>query len=119
MPGKSKIGNKVYSLIIGRFQPLHQGHIKLIRTVLDEGKDVLIAIRNTKKNENNPYSVEARKEMFYREFMKEIREYRMEVIVIPDIKEVVHGRAVGWGIRQIRLDRKTEAISATEIRKGK
>ena len=29
----------IYSLMIGRYQPLHEGHRKLIKTVLAEGKN--------------------------------------------------------------------------------
>ena len=39
---------KKYSLFIGRYQPLHAGHINLIRVVLNEGKNVLVALRDTR-----------------------------------------------------------------------
>jgi len=40
------------------------------------------------------------------------------IIAMPglDIEEVVYDRQVGWGIRELRLDSKTEDISATKIR---
>ncbi len=101
-----------YSLFIGRYQPLHEGHIALIRKVLDEGKNVCVALRDTPIDKDNPYSIDERKIMFYKEF-----ELGVKVIAIPDIEEVVYGRKVGWGIREIRLDEKTESISATAIRK--
>ncbi len=108
-----------YSLFIGRYQPLHEGHIKLIRTVLKEGKKVLIALRDTGTNEKNPYSILERRMMFSKAFSGEIFRGDLRVIVLPDIEEVVCGRGVGWGYRQIQLDAKTESISATEIRKKK
>jgi len=55
--------------------------------------------------------------MFKSAFWKEIKENRIKVISIPDVEEVVYGRKVGWGMREIRLDEETEKISATEIRK--
>ena len=100
-----------YSLFIGRYQPLHQGHIALIQRVLDEGKSICVALRDTEIDENNPYSTEQRKEMFFKEFKDKVK-----VIVIPDIEEVCYGRKVGWGIREIKLDKKTESISASKIR---
>lgn len=108
----------IYSLFIGRYQPLHQGHIKLIRTVLNEGKNVCVALRDTEIDENNPYSISERTEMFNKEFLQEINDERFSIITIPDIEEVCHGRKVGWGIREIKLDDDTEKISATEIRNG-
>lgn len=43
---------------------LHEGHIKLIQTVLNEGKDGLVALRDTPINEENPYSIAERKKCF-------------------------------------------------------
>ena len=100
----------MHSLVIGRFQPFHKGHISLIQTVLDEGKSVCIAIRDTEVSESNPYSVKEREDMISSVFPQ------VKVIVIPDIDEVVYGRNVGWGIREIRLDAGTETISGTKIR---
>jgi len=33
------------------------------------------------------------------------------------VSEVVHGRGVGWDVREIKLDAETEKISATDIRR--
>ena len=41
---------------------------------------------------------------------------RVKIIIIPDVDEVCYGRKVGWGIRQIRLSKEIENISATKIR---
>lgn len=103
-----------YSLFIGRFQPLHSGHIALIQSVLNEKKNVLIAIRDTEISKDNPYSYLERKKMFEIAFGDNVK-----VIKIPDIEEVCYGRKVGWGIREIRLSSEIENISATKIREGK
>jgi len=100
-----------YSLFIGRWQPFHAGHRKLIQTVLDEGKHVCIGIRDTEKDEKNPFTVDERKMMIQTAFPQAL------VIVVPDIEEVVYGRDVGYGIREVRLDHDTESISGTKIRK--
>lgn len=109
----------MYSLFIGRYQPFHKGHETLIRTVLDEGNNVCIALRNTKRSKSDPYGITRRKVMIIRRFWKEWLKGRIKVIKMPDIKEVCYGRKVGWGIREIKLDEKTESISATKIREGK
>ncbi len=108
---EKRINNKKYSLFIGRYQPLHKGHIALIKTVLNEGKDVLVALRETPMNKENPYSISERKKMFSDVFGE-----RVKVISIPDISEVCYGRKVGWGVREIRLAETVENISATKIR---
>ncbi len=107
---------KKYSLFIGRYQPFHDGHKKLMETVLNEGKDICIAIRDVETDENNPYSATAVLYMIYDAMRKWVEEDRCKIIIIPDIEEVCYGRKVGWGIREIRLDQETEKISATKIR---
>lgn len=99
-----------YSLFIGRWQPFHEGHRALIQSVLDEGKPVCIAIRDTPLSEHDPYTVAERVAMLRAEFPQ------VRVIVVPDIAEVCYGREVGWGIREIRLPEAVEAISGTAIR---
>ena len=104
------------SLFIGRYQPFHEGHQKLIGSVLSEGKRVVVAVQDTPFEEKNPYTLEER--------IKRIKEFyknnpMVEVISIPAITEVCYGRDVGWGIRRVRLDQQTEEISATKIRGGK
>lgn len=102
------------SFMIGRWQPLHEGHIKLIRSVLNEGKKVVVGLRDTPKDSKNPYSLEERRAMFKKSFGNEV-----ELVVVPDINEVVYGRNVGYGVRQVQLDPYTEGISATNWRKAK
>lgn len=102
------------SLFIGRFQPFHDGHEKLIRTVIKEGKRPVIAIRDTKPDKNNPYSSTTRMAMVRERFGEDV-----DIILIPDIQEVCYGRDVGYKIREIRLDTETENIRATFIRQKK
>lgn len=99
-----------YSLFIGRWSPLHKGHLALFDKVRKEGKKIAIAIRDTKRSEKDPFSVHKRKAMIEEQVPD------AKIVVIPDIEEVVYGRKVGWGVREIRLDDEVEAISATEIR---
>ena len=102
-----------YSLFIGRFAPLHDGHAAIIEKVLAEGKNVLVAIRDTPISSTDPFTYKERKAMFKKRFGN-----RIKVIKIPDIEEICYGRKVGWGIREIKVDPEIEAISATKIRAG-
>ncbi len=106
----------IYSLFIGRWQciPPHAGHIALIETVLKEGKNVLIAIRDTEKDGKNPYTVKERCYALTKAFTK--WGDKVKIIKIDNIEEICFGRRVGYGIREIKLTDELEAISATEIR---
>lgn len=101
-----------YSLFIGRWQclPPHDGHLALFDKVRQEGKNILIAIRDTEKDKDNPYSIDER--------MKAMSEAvpDAKIIVIPDIEAVCFGRGVGYEIRHIPLEEDLEKISATKIR---
>jgi adenylylsulfate kinase len=107
------IGSKpAYSLFIGRWQPLHEGHLALFDKVRSEGKHIAVGIRDTEVSDDNPYTMEERKDMF-KTLVPDAK-----VFAMPDIEEVVYGRRVGWGIRELRLDDVTESISATKIREA-
>lgn len=106
---KHHINNK-YSLFIGRWQPLHQGHLALFDRMRQEGRQILIGIRNTGIDSQNPYSVQERVEMI----KKQVPDAR--VIVMPDIEAVCYGRKVGYEIKEIKLGEELESISATKIR---
>ena len=101
------------SLLIGRFQPLHEGHARLVETLLHEGKKVVIALRDGPRSSANPYSVAERQQMFQKRFGKKVA-----VISIPEdgSLEVVRGRDVGWELRTLALEPELEQISATSVR---
>jgi adenylylsulfate kinase len=106
--------SKIYSLFIGRWQPLHEGHKHIIQKVLDEGKNVCIAIRNTPISEKNPFSVEERFNIIRIAFPDF---ERVQIIVIPDIAEVCYGRNVGWDIRDLsNVPAEIAQVSATKVR---
>jgi adenylylsulfate kinase len=100
-----------YSLFIGRWQPLHAGHLAIFDKMRQEGRKILIGIRNTGIDESNPYSVTERIEMI----KKQVPD--AEVVVLPDIEAVCYGRKVGYEIKEIKVGEDIEKISATEIRK--
>lgn len=105
------------SLFVGRWQPFHEGHKKLIETVLKRGKPVVIAIRHTKRDKKNPYTIAERRTMI----QWSLRKYGklVKIVSIPDIDEICYGRDVGYNIRRITLDAETERITATTEREKK
>ena len=107
---------KPTGVMIGRFQPFHDGHKKLFEKILEKQGQVMIMVRDTHGlNEKNPFN--------YAEVLKGINnalyEYRNKYIVIqaPNICGVYYGRDVGYEVERIHLDAETESISATDIRK--
>ena len=115
--GEEKMNEKKWVLMMGRYQPLHAGHIKLIRTVLDKGNNVQIGLRRADGGDKNPYDYIARIDMIRKEFTKEMRHGRVKIVELEDITEIAYGRKVGYSFNQIQLDDETEQISGTKVRK--
>lgn len=106
--------HKKYALFIGRWQPFHNGHKHLIDEALAKGENVCIAIRNTEISSSNPFTAEQRIEMIRRLYGQVV-----EIIVIPDIKSINIGRAVGYDINILEAPPEIEKISGTNVRAGK
>ncbi len=105
-----------YSMFVGRWQPLHAGHKWLFSQALEEGKNVLICIRDVEPDERNPYTTDevlVNISTFYR---AEIYEGRVKVMVIPDIESVNYGRGVGYDVIEWVPPGYIAEISATKIR---
>lgn len=106
--------NAPTGLMIGRFQPFHDGHKALFEKALEKHGQVCIAVRDMPQSANNPYTpgmVEAH-------IHKSLQKYRgkYQIVILPNIVDVVYGRDVGWTVSKIDLSPETEAISATKIR---
>jgi nicotinamide mononucleotide adenylyltransferase len=105
-----------FSLFIGRWQPLHDGHKALFDRVLENGGNVCIAIRDVEPDEKNPFhalDVLANIQLEYQELMKE---GRVRAMIIPDICSVEFGRGVGYDIVEHIPPTEIGDISATKIR---
>lgn len=105
-----------FSLFIGRWQPLHDGHKKLFKRVLDEGGNVCIAIRNVKPDEKNPFTAIEVFNNICKYYESEILLGKVRVIIIPDISSVEFGRGVGYDIIEHIPPQEIADISATKIR---
>jgi len=106
-----------YSMFIGRWQPWHKGHRWLIDQRLNEGKNVLVCIREVSKDDSNPYNPKEVKENIENELTDLIESNRVKVIIIPDIESVNYGRGVGYDIIEHVPPQNIGKISATKIRK--
>ena len=105
-----------HAMFVGRWQPLHKGHQELFQQAMNEGKNILICIRDIKPDEKNPYSAEEVKLNILNHYVKEVEEGKIKVIVIPDICSVEFGRGVGYDIIEHIPPTKVGEISATKIR---
>jgi len=106
---------KPTALFVGRYQPWHPGHQRLIEEGLRRVGQVCIAVRDTHGiDEKNPLPFFAVKQRI--ETALSAYAGRFVVIALPNITNVFYGRDVGYSIERIVLDEATEEISATKIR---
>ena len=105
-----------YAMFIGRWQPLHAGHKALFQGALDEGKNVLICIRDGAVNEKNPFTPQEVLFNIANEMKDQVEQGRVKIMVIPDICSVEFGRGVGYDIIEHIPPTEIAEISATKIR---
>jgi cytidyltransferase-like protein len=103
-------------MFIGRWQPWHSGHRWLIDQRLNEGKNVLICIRDIKPDEKNPFTAQEVHMNILKELWELVGQERVKVLVIPDIDSVNFGRGVGYDIIEHEPPTEVKEISATKIR---
>jgi cytidyltransferase-like protein len=107
---------KPTALFIGRYQPFHPGHQRLIEEGLRRVGQVCVAVRDTHGiDEKNPLPFFAVKQRI--EAALSAYAGRFVVVALPNITNVFYGRDVGYSVERIVLDEATEDISATRIRR--
>lgn len=113
---KGNSTKKAYAMFIGRWQPWHDGHRWLIDQALNEGKKVLLCVRDVEPDEKNPWS-SYQIMMNLEEQLKDlINEGRVRPIIIPDIESVNIGRGIGYDVIEHTPPQEIHDISATKIR---
>jgi adenylylsulfate kinase len=108
---------KPTALMVGRYQPFHDGHKALVTEAIRRVGQVCIAVRDTVgTDDKNPFSFE-----YIRAWIDHgLREYegRYIVVQVPNITNIFYGRDVGYSIERIELDTAIQDISATKVRKA-
>jgi len=104
------------AMLIGRYQPFHEGHLGLVDEALRRVGQVYLAVRETGNTDSkNPFE--------FIEVQQRIRDTlngRKNVVVgrVPNLTNVYYGRDVGYSIEYIELSPELQAVSATKIRQS-
>ena len=102
------------TLMLGRYQPWHEGHQMLRDLASERTNQVLIGVRNTyNTSEKDPLPYDTVEKLI----INENSGYQNLVKRLPNITNIVYGRDVGYKIEQIDLPAEIQAISATQKRK--
>jgi hypothetical protein len=105
---------KPTTLMLGRYQPWHEGHHALYAEAGKRTEQVMLGVRDTHgTSEKDPLTF-AQVEFYIS--ADPVMEKAM-VVKMPNITNIVYGRDVGYKIEQIELSKEVQAISATQKRK--
>ena len=113
-------------LLLGRWQPWHEGHLALFERALVKTGQVVIQVRDVKDSsggegqEDNPFSFEQISDDIIKKLSISGYTINEDYIIqlVPNITNITYGRGVGYKIEQESFDLETESISATNIRKS-
>jgi len=105
---------KPTAMLLGRWQPWHDGHKKLFEEALTRTGQVNIMVRDVQVDESNPFDFET----IETTIKKALEQYAGKFIItlVPNITNICYGRKVGYNIEEIVLDKEIQKISATKIR---
>lgn len=102
--------------MLGRWQPWHPGHRALFERAIAKTSQVCIMIRDCQGWQgSNPFAIDQVKNYIKRD-LDPLYQGQYEILVVPNIVEIVYGRDVGYKINKIELPTEIEQISATKIR---
>jgi len=80
-------GNVKESIFIGRFQPLHKGHMSAIKHILSKDGQVTILIGSSDQGgtKDNPFSLNERRDMLEKSLENEGISGRCSIKYVPDV----------------------------------
>ena len=105
-------GDGKHAVFVGRWQPMHKGHMWLFNQKLEKGIPLLILIRDIQPDEKNPFTTQETERLIQKVFEGQ----PVKTIIIPDIESVNWGRGVGYEVNEFYPPEDIKMISATFIR---
>lgn len=104
--------------MLGRWQPWHDGHRALFDKAIAKTGQVIIQVRDCQGwNGSNPFAFDQVKSFIKRD-LDPVYQGQYQIMLVPNITEIVYGRDVGYKITQETFSDDVHAISSTKIRKG-
>ena len=113
-------------LLLGRWQPWHDGHLALFKRAISKTGQVVIQVRDVKNSsggkgqDDNPFSFSEISKDIEKKLLVSGFKLNEDYIIqfVPNITNITYGRGVGYKIDKESFDSDIESISATKIRKS-
>ena len=112
-------------LLLGRWQPWHDGHLALFKRAISKTGQVIIQVRDVKDSsrgdgqDDNPFSFEEIADNIEKKLSQSgycLNDHYL-IQLVPNITNITYGRGVGYKIERESFESDIESISATKIRK--
>ena len=112
-------------LLLGRWQPWHEGHQELFKRCFAKTGQVIIQVRDVQGasggdgQDDNPFDWDAVCRNIEDGLIKDgfKRGFEYEIMLVPNIVNITYGRGVGYAFDEEVFDKSITEISATKIRK--
>ena len=112
-------------LLLGRWQPWHDGHQELFKRALKKTGQVVIQVRDVEGvpagmgNNDNPFGWDKICENISDGLAKDgyTRGNEYEIMKVPNVVNITFGRGVGYVFEEESFEESIEKISATKIRR--
>ena len=113
-------------LLLGRWQPWHDGHLALFKRAIAKTGQVVIQVRDVKDSsggegqDDNPFSYDEIASDIEKKLLTFGYKLNEDFIIqfVPNITNITYGRGVGYRIEEEKFESNIESISATKIRKN-
>lgn len=112
-------------LLLGRWQPWHDGHLALFKRAISKTGQVIIQVRDVQgvsggmDQDDNPFDWDEVCKNIEKGLLNEgfKRGIEYEIMLVPNIVNITYGRGVGYKFDEEIFDESITSISATKIRK--
>ena len=112
-------------LLLGRWQPWHDGHLALFKRAISKTGQVVIQVRDVKDSsggegqDDNPFSFSEISKDIEKKLLVSGFKLNEDYIIqfVPNITNITYGRGVGYTFTEHDLGEEIHKISATKIRK--
>ena len=112
-------------LLLGRWQPWHDGHLALFKRAIAKTGQVVIQVRDVKDSsggegqDDNPFSYDEIANDIEKKLLTFGYKLNEDFIIqfVPNITNITYGRGVGYSFDEEVFDESVTSISATQIRK--
>ena len=111
-------------LLLGRWQPWHDGHLALFKRAISKTGQVIIQVRDVQGasggmgQDDNPFDWDIVCSNIEDGLIKDgyRRGVHYEIMLVPNVVNITYGRGVGYSFEEEVFDESITSISATKIR---